>query len=307
MNQPIYYINGKYVPESEAKISVFDLSILRGFSVFDYLRTYKKRPFHLWDHLERLNYSAENLKLKIPCSLEEIAKIIDSLIELNRLEEAGIKIIITGGVSTDQFTPQTASLIILVFALTKYPKCFYTKGISAITTSLARSFPKLKTTQYIPAIVTLQANHQAKEAIYLNQARELLEATTSNFFCFKKNTLYTCNSDEILLGITREIILKLAAPKFPIKFFPITYEELSTVDEAFITSSNKEVMPIIKIDHHPIGTGEVGMKTKEMIELFKKYTQQPEWPTLSIPRHSINKLIDFSLFDMDRESSLTLY
>lgn len=289
MNQPIYYINGNYVPGSEAKLSVFDLSILRGFGVFDYLRTYKKRPFHLWDHLERLNYSAENLRLKIPYSLAEIASIIDSLIELNHLEEAGIKIIVTGGISPDQFTPQKASLIILVFALTKYPKLFYTKGVSAITTSLARSFPKLKTTQYIPAIVTLQANHQAKEAIYLNQARELLEATTSNFFCFKKNILYTCNSDEILLGITREIVLKLAAQKFPIQLRPVTYEELPTIDEAFITASNKEVMPIVKIDHHPIGTGEVGLRTKELIQAFREYTQQPQWESLSIPRHTANK------------------
>jgi branched-chain amino acid aminotransferase len=288
MNQPIYYINGNYVPEGEAKLSVFDLSILRGFGVFDYLRTYKKRPFHLWDHLERLNYSAENLRLKIPCSLAEIAKIIDSLIELNQIEEAGIKIIVTGGVSTDQFTPQTASLIVLVFALTKYPKHFYTKGVSAITTSLTRSFPKLKTTQYIPAIVTLH-DHQAEEAIYLNQARELLEATTSNFFCFKKNTLYTCNSDEILLGVTREIVLKLAAQRFPIQLRPITYEELSTIDEAFITASNKEIMPLIKIDHHQIGTGEVGVRTKEMIQAFREYTQQSEWKALSIPRHTVNK------------------
>lgn len=288
MNQPIYYINGNYVPEGEAKLSVFDLSILRGFGVFDYLRTYKKRPFHLWDHLERLNYSAKNLRLKIPCSLAEIAKIIDSLIELNQIEEAGIKIIVTGGVSTDQFTPQTASLIVLVFALTKYPKYFYTKGVSAITTSLTRSFPKLKTTQYIPAIVTLH-DHQAEEAIYLNQARELLEATTSNFFCFKKNTLYTCNSDEILLGVTREIVLKLAAQRFPIQLRSITYEELSTIDEAFITASNKEIMPLIKIDHHQIGTGEVGVRTKEMIQAFREYTQQSEWKALSIPRHTVNK------------------
>ena len=288
MNQPIYYINGNYVPEGEAKLSVFDLSILRGFGVFDYLRTYKKRPFHLWDHLERLNYSAENLRLKIPCSLAEIAKIIDSLIELNQIEEAGIKIIVTGGVSIDQFTPQTASLIVLVFALTKYPKYFYTKGVSAITTSLTRSFPKLKTTQYIPAIVTLH-DHQAEEAIYLNQARELLEATTSNFFCFKKNTLYTCNSDEILLGVTREIVLKLAAQRFPIQLRSINYEELSTIDEAFITASNKEIMPLIKIDHHQIGTGEVGVRTKEMIQAFREYTQQFEWKALSIPRHTVNK------------------
>lgn len=287
MNQPIYYINGKYVPESEAKLSVFDLSILRGFGVFDYLRTYKKRPFHLWDHLERLNYSAKSLGLKISCSLAEMAKIIDSLIALNQLQEAGIKIIVTGGVSTDQFTPQTASLIILAYPLIKYPSTFYTKGISAITTSLARSFPTLKTTQYTPAIFTLktQTNHKAEEAIYLNQTQELLEATTSNFFCFKKNTLYSCSSDEILLGITREIVLKLASLRFPIQLKPITYKELPVIDEAFVTASNKEIMPVIQIDHHRIGTGEVGPRTKELIQAFQEYTEQPEWETLAISRH----------------------
>lgn len=287
MNPPIYYINGIYVPESEAKLSVFDLSILRGFGVFDYLRTYKKRPFHLWDHLERLHYSAKNLGLKIPCSLTEIAKIINRLIALNQLEEAGIKIIVTGGVSSDQFTPQAASLIILACPLVSYHSRFYTKGISAITTSLTRSFPMLKTTQYAPAIVTLKthANHQAEEAIYLNRNQELLEATTSNFFCFKKNVLYTCNSNEILLGITREIVLKLAASRFPIQLRPITYKELSTIDEAFVTASNKEVMPITQIDNHLIGTGEVGPKTKELIQSFQDYTKQEHWEALSILRH----------------------
>ncbi|MGL4539799.1 MAG: aminotransferase class IV [Candidatus Rhabdochlamydia sp.] len=287
MNQPIYYINGNYVPESEAKLSVFDLSILRGFGVFDYLRTYNKRPFHLWDHLERLNYSANNLGLKIPCSLAEIAKIIDSLIALNQLQEAGIKVIVTGGVSTDQFTPQKASLIVLAYPLVKYPSTFYTKGISTITTSLTRNFPTLKTTQYTPAIVTLKThiNQKAEEAIYLNQIQELLEATTSNFFCFKKNTLYSCNSDEILLGITREIVLKLASSRFPIQLIPINYKELPLVDEAFVTASNKEIMPVVQIDHHRIGTGEVGPRTKELIQAFREYTEQSEWETLAISRH----------------------
>ncbi|MGL5263808.1 MAG: aminotransferase class IV [Candidatus Rhabdochlamydia sp.] len=287
MNQPIYYINGNYVPETEAKLSVFDLSILRGFGVFDYLRTYNKRPFHLWDHLERLNYSANNLGLKIPCSLAEIAKIIDSLIALNQLQEAGIKVIVTGGVSTDQFTPQKASLIVLAYPLVKYPSTFYTKGISTITTSLTRNFPTLKTTQYTPAIVTLKThiNHKAEEAIYLNQIQELLEATTSNFFCFKKNTLYSCNSDEILLGITREIVLKLASSRFPIQLIPINYKELPLVDEAFVTASNKEIMPVVQIDHHRIGTGEVGPRTKELIQAFREYTEQSEWETLAISRH----------------------
>jgi branched-chain amino acid aminotransferase len=289
----MYYVNGQYVQEEEAKISVLDLSILRGFGVFDYLRTYNGRPFHLWEHLFRLKYSAEHIGLTLPCSLPEIEKIVHKVQALNHLSEASIKIVLTGGISPDQFTPQPKNnLIVFAYPLTSYPHHYFTDGVKVITTRLNRSLPTSKTTQYTSAIVALQKGkaQNAVEALYLNAQNEMLEATTSNFFGFKNGVLYTCCSDEVLIGITREVVMNLAALHFPIDTRAIRYEEISELEEAFITASNKEVMPVVQIDEFKIGNGQVGQKTRFIMELFRSYTQQPEWPPLQISRYQLEAI-----------------
>lgn len=281
----MYYINGQYVKEEDAKISVLDLAVLRGYSVFDYLRTYNGRPFHLQDHLERLKYSAEHIGLSLPHSLTEIEEIVH---KLNNLSEASIKILVTGGASADQFTPLPKSnLIVFAYPLTPYPPHYFTEGIKVITTRLNRSLPTSKTTQYTPAIVAMQRGREqgAQEALYMNSKGEILEATTSNFFAFKNNTLITCCSEEVLIGITREIVLKLATPHFKIDTRAIHLSEIPEIDEAFITASNKEVMPVTQIDSLQVGEGKVGPKTRRIMELFRDYARGAEWPTLHIPRY----------------------
>ncbi|HEY5259253.1 MAG TPA: aminotransferase class IV, partial [Rhabdochlamydiaceae bacterium] len=151
------YVNGHFVQESEAKISVLDLGLLRGFGVFDYLRTYHGKPFHLKEHLERLSYSAEQIGLHLPYALSEVEGIIVQLLEKNGYPESSIKIVLTGGVSADQLFPdQKSSLIILVYPLKPFPESCYTQGIKVTTTTLARSIPTSKTLQYTPAIIALQ-------------------------------------------------------------------------------------------------------------------------------------------------------
>lgn len=281
----MYYVNGDYVKEEDAKISILDLAILRGFSIFDYLRTYNGRPFHLYEHLLRLQYSAKQLGLTLPKTLAEIEEIVHSVQKQNNLFEASIKILVTGGISQDQFTPSSLSnLIVFAYPLTTYPSSRFNDGIRVITTPLSRSLPASKTTQYTSAIVALQ-NKEAQEALYLNAKNEILEATTSNFFAFKNGVLYTCASEEILIGITREVVLKLAAPHFPIEMRALHYNEIADMDEAFITASNKEVMPVVQIDSHKIGNGKVGPKTQLIMQLFRDYTQLSHWPLLEIPRY----------------------
>ncbi|MBS0651088.1 MAG: aminotransferase class IV [Verrucomicrobia bacterium] len=287
----MFFINGSYVSETDAKISVLDLSILRGFGVFDYLRTYSGKPFHLIEHLLRLQYSAQQLGLELPYTLEKISEIINEVLRLNQLAEASIKIIATGGVSPDQFTPQQPStLIVFAYPLASYPPEFFTKGINVVTTRLMRSMPSCKTTQYIPGIIALQQGRSsnAKEALYVNAKGEILEATTSNFFGVKEGKLYTCMSEEVLAGITREVVLKIAKDHFPICFEPIAIAEIDQLDEAFITASNKEVMPVVAIDSTPIGNGKVGPITTQVMSLFRNYTKQDNWPLLDIPRYSID-------------------
>lgn len=290
----MFFINGSYVSETDAKISVLDLSILRGFGVFDYLRTYSGKPFHLLEHLLRLQYSAQQLGLELPYTLEKISEIINEVLRLNQLAEASIKIIATGGVSPDQFTPQQpATLIVFAYPLSSYPPEYFTKGINVVTTRLMRSMPSCKTTQYIPGIIALQQGRSsnAKEALYVNAKGEILEATTSNFFGVKEGKLYTCMSEEVLAGITREVVLKISKGQFPICFEPIAIDEIDQLDEAFITASNKEVMPVVAIDSTPIGSGKVGPITAQAMSLFRNYTKQDNWPLLDIPRYGTNALL----------------
>ncbi len=284
----MFFIDGSYVDETDAKISVLDLSILRGFGVFDYLRTYAGKPFHLWDHLLRLQYSSVQLGLELPYTLEQISSIIAEVLRLNNFAETGIKIIATGGVSQDQFTPQKpATVIVFTNPLTCYPTEFFTNGINVVTTRLMRSLPHCKTTQYIPAIIVLQQGREAnaKEALYINSQGEILEATTSNFFGVKKGKLYTCTSEEVLAGITREVVLKITKGYFHLCNEPIALDEIGQLDEAFITASNKEIMPVVAINNTPIGSGKVGTITHQIMDLFRSYTQQPSWPLLDIPRY----------------------
>ena len=284
----MFFINGSYVTKEEATISIFDLGLLRGFGVFDYLRTYSGKPFHLEEHLLRLQYSAHQLGLELPYSLEELAEIVHEVIAQSNLPEVSIKIVITGGISPDQFTPQSPTCIVFSYPFTPYPSEFYTKGIKVVTTRLMRCFPSSKTTQYIPAIVALQQGRkeQAMEALYVNQHGEILEATTSNFFGVKKGCLYTCMSDEVLGGITREVLFKILKDRFEIRSEPILFDEIGQLDEAFITASNKEIMPVAAIDSTPIGSGKVGPITQEVSALFRQYTQLPEWAPLAIPRYA---------------------
>jgi branched-chain amino acid aminotransferase len=282
----MYYVNGHYVEPANASLPILDLGLLRGFAIFDYLRTYGGRCFHLEEHLLRLQYSARELGISLPLSLEEISEIILETKRRNTFLEAGIKIVVTGGISDDQFTPTAKSHIaVLVYPHTPpSPQCFQ-EGISVVTTRLFRSLPTSKTTQYIPGIVALR-NTGAKEALYLNAQGKILEATTSNFFAFHNGILRTCDSEEILFGITREILLSLAKPLFPIDLHPVSYDEIAELEEAFITASNKEIMPVVQIDGRPIGSGKVGAHTRRLMDLFRAYTEQKSWPPVIIPRYT---------------------
>lgn len=290
----MFFIDGSYVNQSDAKISVLDLGLLRGYGVFDYLRTYSKKPFHLIEHLLRLQYSAKQLNLQLPYSLEEISAIIYRLLDMNEFEEASIKIVVTGGISSDQFTPQeVGSLFVFAYPLSVYPKEYFTQGITAVTTTQMRSLAQCKTTQYTPGILAIQQgkNIQAKEALYINADKEILEATTSNFFGVKEGQLFTCLSDAVLAGITREIVLKLVKDRYSVVAEPIRLDQLDTLDEAFITASNKEIMPVVQIDDQIIGNGQVGKITQEIMQLFRSYTQLPDWPALEIPRYNTKQLL----------------
>lgn len=284
-----FFMDGSFVTEQDAKIPILDLGLIRGFAVFDYLRTYERKPFHFKEHLQRLRYSAGKTGLSVPYTFEELEEITRKLISLNPDGECGIKLLVTGGVSANQLLPSQESFFTAFsYPVKPYPLTHFTEGIHAITTSHKRCLPDCKTTQYLPAIISLQEGRKtgAAEALYTNEKREILEGVTSNFFAFKNGVLITAPEDGLLLGITRAVILALCENKFPIEFRSIRYEEIGELDEAFITASNKEVMPVVSIDHFSIKNGKPGRLTKEVMALFADYTRLPNPKFLEIARHA---------------------
>ncbi len=274
----IYYLNGKYVAADEACLPINDLAIVRGYGVFDFLRTYNGVPFKLREHVQRLQKSAELIGLNLPWSTQEIEAIAQETFNRNHLPDANIRIIVTGGIATDFITPAgEPSLIVIVTPVTEYPEAYYKQGVKVITVQTQRFIPGAKSLNYISAIMALQQAKQenAVEALYVNQDR-VLEGTTTNLFVFQDNKLIT-PKDNILYGITREVVLELAKNKFEIVEQPISYSDLNRCNEAFITATNKEIMPVTQIDDLQISNGKPGENTQYLMHLFHNYTKLGNW------------------------------
>ncbi|GHO50053.1 aminotransferase class IV [Ktedonospora formicarum] len=269
-NNAFWYVDGRWVHPGEATISINDVAVLRSYCVFESLRTYERRPFHLNEHLQRLYRSAELIELDIPYTREEIASVVHQAIERNAYTHASLRLLVTGGVSEDGVLPGGKPVLaVLVTPLPERDMERFERGIKVITSRMERDMPEAKTSSYLAAMRALKEAQRrgASDALYLNSAGQVLEGTRSNFFVFRGDTLITPRAG-VLLGITRQVILELAKNRFHIEERPILYEELSTVDEAFISSSSREITPVTHIDESPIGTGKVGPRAAELEQRF---------------------------------------
>jgi branched-chain amino acid aminotransferase len=271
----IYYVDGQFVEESQATIPVGDLSVLRGFGVFDFLRTYNGVPFHLEDHLLRLQRSARLIGLQLPRSLAALAEIVRETLARNQHGESNIRIVVTGGLSADGITPGNAPrLLVMISPVTAMPAEWYNEGAKIITCHMERFMPGAKSINYIPAILCQAEarNRQAIEAVYVDRDGYLLEATTSNLFVRRGDTLITPPCDRVLPGITRQVVLQLARREFTVVERPLHKDEVRLLDEAFLTSSVKEVAPVVTIDSVRIGNGKPGEMTLKILDLFRAYS-----------------------------------
>lgn len=272
----IHYINGGFVYANESYLHALDLGLMRGYGVFDYVQSYKGQLFHLEDHLERLQWSAEQIDLELPKSLDEIFTITQTLVAKNERIDAGVRLILTGGMTQDLMLPcNQPNLIILFHPYVSHPNWFYTKGLSVITSTMLRFLPSVKTTNYIPAVLAMKKAKQSgfDDAIYMNHRQELLEATTSNAFFIKDGVLVTCDSDEIVKGITRKIILNLVKDRYSIEYRSLSISEIETCDEAFLCSSIKDVVPLVMVNDKKIGSGIPGPETTKIRSLYRTYLE----------------------------------
>jgi len=278
-NNALWYSSGQWIHPNEATISMNDVAVLRGYSVFESLRTYDRRPFHMEEHLNRLYRSAEIIELDVPYSRNDIAVVVQEVIKRNSYKHATIRILVTGGESEDGILPTGKPVLaVLITPLGERDIERFARGYKVITTHLQRTSPEAKTTSYVAAVRALKEaeRRNAADALFVNEQGHVLEGTRSNFFVFRGNTLVTPRNG-ILMGVTRNVVLELAQSRFPVEERPILLDELPLVDEAFITSSSREITPVVQIDDLVIGSGKPGPRTYELEQRFIEMVERGEF------------------------------
>jgi branched-chain amino acid aminotransferase len=278
-NNANWYVDGYWVRPNEATISINDVAVLRGYSAFESLRTYDRRPFHLDEHLERLYRSIELIELDMPYTRDHVASVVREVIERNVYKHASIRILVTGGESEDGVMPSGRSVLaVLITALGERDMERFAQSSKLITSHLQRVSPGAKTANYVAAVRSLKqaARRNATDALFVNEQGHVLEGTRSNFFVFLGDTLVTPR-EGILIGVTRNVVLSLASGRFSIEERPILLNELPHVDEAFITSSSKEITPVVQIDDWTIGNGKPGPRTYELEQRFIAMVERGEF------------------------------
>lgn len=273
----VYYVGNKYVNKEHAFIHVNDIGLLRGYAVFDYLKTYFGEPFRISDHLVRLQNSAKQIGLKLPQSIEEIKKICFALLRRNNFPESNIRIVVTGGIGSDSKTKGEPVLIVTCEPRIVMDSAYYSDGIKLKTVEDSRQISLSKTCNYIRAIDYLDEYKKKgySEVLYVLD-NSVLECTSSNIFFFKGKKLIT-PEEGILMGITRKVILELAEEIFEIEQRQIKLDELLNADEVFISSTEREIMPVIMIDEKKIAGGKVGANSIRLMKKFEEYVNSRSW------------------------------
>lgn len=275
-----HILNGKLVSEEELLISPRDIGFLRGYGVFDFLITYKGKPFRLQDHIDRLFRSAANLDIRTPWSDRQISKWTFQALEANGdATEKAIRIVITGGVGPDSLTPSAGkpTLLVLVDPFVPPPREYYEKGAGIITAVYTRSAPGTKSLDYADGIMRMQGVKKGGvvEVVYYNND-QVFEGNTSNLFIVRKGIVQTTETD-ILPGITRKVVLEDLGITPPIQIKNFGINELRNADEVFLASSTKGVMPITRIDGQPVADGKVGPIAEDLVARFNAYVDSGNW------------------------------
>jgi branched-chain amino acid aminotransferase len=270
----IFYLDGDFVDSEKAVLSVNDMAVLRGYGIFDFMRTYNKRPFYLKEHIDRLVNSGQKVGLNLPCTKEALFDIVMETLERNDNEESNVRIVYTGGTSHDSVTPEgKGKLIVMVTPKHDLPSWWYTKGVKIITVDVERYIPEAKSTNYMNAVLTQQEaiKSNAVESVYVDRDGRVLEGTTTNIFLYIDNQWVTPAAG-ILPGITRSVIIELMNEQQAVELRDISREDIAKAKEIIITASNKEIVPVIQVDDIQIGDGQIGVHSAEIMKKFKDFT-----------------------------------
>jgi len=279
------YINGTLYNKEEAKISVYDHGLLYGDGVFEGIRSYGGKVFHLDDHLDRLWNSAKAIILEIPVTKAEMAKAIVDTLDVNKIKDGYIRVVVTRGAGSLGLDPNRCAnpqVIIITDHIALYPPELYEQGLEIITVSTVRNHPaaispRIKSLNYLNNILAKIEGVQAGciEALMLNCRGEVAECTGDNIFIVRKGRLLTPPLEAgILEGITRDVVIDLARQAgIEVLETPLTKHDVYIAEECFLTGTAAELVPVVKVDSRTIGAGAPGPITRDLMARFHKLTR----------------------------------
>ena len=270
MNKTYTLINGTFVPAEEASIRISDLSIQRAYGIFDFFKTVGGQPVFIDDHLDRFYHSAELMRLPVRQGRQEMKEMLNSLIQKNNLTDSGIRMTLTGGYYPDGYHIADPNLIITQQGF-QINNVIPANGISLITHDYQRQFSEAKTLDYLKA-VWLQAliREQKADDVLYHDKGYLRECPRANIFIVTADDRVLSPGSEILQGITRKHVLELSADRYPTSETDISLEDVRQAKEAFITSTTKNILPVVQIDGKMLGDGKPGKVT---LSLAREYNR----------------------------------
>ena len=283
--EPCVYVNGGFVPPSEAKISVFDRGFLYGDGVFEGIRAYQGRVFRLNQHVDRMYRGAKAIMLQPPLGPEELKDIIREGVRRSGAGDCYIRAVLSRGEGDLGLDPRNchtpATLVIIFDSIALYPREVYEQGLEIITCSTRRNLPtavnpEIKSLNYLNNILAkIEVGRAgAHEGIMLNHIGHVAEATGDNIFVYRDGVIITPPAHTgILEGITRQVVIELAAEmQIPLRQDALTVYEVYGADECFLTGTAAEIVPVSRVDGREIGDGQPGPITKRLMARFKEVT-----------------------------------
>lgn len=284
------YIDGKYLDEKNAKVSVFDHGLLYGDGIFEGIRAYNGRVFKLKEHIDRLFASAHAIMLNIPISHADMMKAVVNTCRQNKIRDGYIRLVVTRGVGSLGLNPykcKNPSVIVIADKIQLYPEAMYSRGLDIITVPTARNLhsalnPAIKSLNYLNNILAkIEAiNGGCEEAVMLNSEGFVAECTGDNLFIVRRGQMMTPPlSAGALYGITREVVMELGKKAGLAVSEPnLTRYDLFNADECFLTGTGAEIIPVVKIDGRIIGAGKPGPVTKRLVSEYRVLTNSTGEP-----------------------------
>jgi D-alanine transaminase len=276
----IVYLNGEYMPLSEARIPVLDRGFIFGDGVYEVIPVYSRNPFRLPEHLARFRRSHDAIRLANPFSDEEWTGLVDELIARNAGEDQSIYLQVTRGVAKRDhaFPSNTQPTVFGMSSLLTTPaKEAIENGVAAITANDFRWLKcDVKSTSLLGNCLLRQAAADAGALeVVMFRDGHLTEGSSSNVFVVAHDTIFAPPKDNLVLpGITYDVVIELAhRHRLPCRIGPVSEEAVRNADEIWVTSSTKEVLAVTTLDGRPVGNGKPGPVFRRMHQLYQEFKQ----------------------------------